>query len=247
MAQIEYDWHGERIRRLEPGERYSVFVPADGSGALPEIGDRVLARGRRGAEWIGTVAAMRGTEERGAWVVLAEPPPWVDSAAAARAEVEALLELRRARAREQAGVCAACGEPVEPECPCVAKEREKAAARRETRLQEQSALAREKADADAAAAREQTARAALAELDDLAVDEVRAVIEAAGYDLQAAGENLGLADYKRGGTYGSTRTVWAQLKGWLRRRGNAAWGPDVLRKSLAIPRAERRTGRKQQR
>ena len=44
------NWHGQRIQKLEPGERYSVFVQATPSGTLPNIGDRVQARGRRGAE-----------------------------------------------------------------------------------------------------------------------------------------------------------------------------------------------------
>ena len=233
MTEMRRNWHGQRIQKLEPGERYSVFVHATPSGTLPDIGDRVRARGRRGAEWIGTIAAVRMTREDGAWVVLAEPPPWVDAAAVAEAEREALLALRQTKTREQAGVCVACGEPAEPECPCVTKERERAAAQREARLEQQAADAKETAAADAAAARARAGQAALAGLDDLPADEVRAIIEGAGYDLQAAGEKLGLIEYKRGGiysAYGTRKTVWTQLKSWLKRSRNAAWAPEVLRK-----------------
>lgn len=231
VTETRRNWRGVRIRRLEPGERYSVFVQASPSGTLPDINDRVRARGRRGAEWIGTIAAVRMTTDDGAWVVLAEPPPWIDPATVARAETQALRELHDTRTRQQAGVCLACDEPAEPECPCVGRKREQAAAKREARLKEEA----EAAEAAAAKAERDKAPAALATLGNLPVDEIRAVIESAGYDLQVAGKKLGLIDMRHRDGWGCQKgaSTKQQLSNWLRRKRNATWGPDMIRQSQA--------------
>ena len=231
MTNTEYEWRGQEIRRVKRGERYSIFVTADTSGALPEIGERVLAHGRRNAKWIGTIAAIRKTEDDGAWVVLAEPPPWVDPTTVAREETQALRQLHDTRTLQQAGVCLKCGEPAEPECPCVAREREQATAKREARLKEEA----EAAEAAAAEAERARAPAALAALDDLPVDDLRVTIENCRYDLEAAGSRLGLIDMRHRNEWGyrKGKSIKQQLSNWLRRKRNATWGPDVIRQSQA--------------
>ena len=131
-----YRWTAtvERFKSCDDAFSAKIKVTGHDGHERPQIGDLVKVRGRKGAEFIAPIIAIRHEGYSNVHVVT-EYPPWVaDSylarqersrAEALRSTLEARKDARLMDVRQQLNLCVVCGEGDLAACACVRAEQER--------------------------------------------------------------------------------------------------------------------------
>ena len=199
----------ERFRSSD--DHFSAKIRLGEDRRMPEIGDLVLVQGRKGAEFIAPILALRNATYSIVHVITANPPWSSDSylakqerswAEAIHSRLEARKKARLMDVREQENLCVVCGEPDLAACACVRAERERLAQEKREAAEQVERAAKQAAEryarrehAEKCRAHNERADAARANLKEEAV---RAAIEEKQGGLAAAGRALGIDKYSNG-------------------------------------------------
>ena len=123
----QYQWEGVPYRPSKGAPYYCRIALDRGDDPLPEINDKVLIKGYRGAQFIAPILGIVEGQKmnlrgEGSVLVLAGDPPWAKEtrlARLARDEAKAIAATRRMEARKAAGLCPVCAEGDLTNCACV--------------------------------------------------------------------------------------------------------------------------------
>ena len=199
-----------KVERFRPDDdQYSAKIVLQAGGREPQIGDLVLVRGWKGAEFIAPIIAVRNAKTTSVYVITADPPWRADSYLARQerswteaidSRLQARKEARLMDVREQENLCVVCGEPDLDACACVRAQRERIeqmareAAAQEKRAAEKAAEQKKQQEwNEKCRAHNERADAARSNLTEEAV---RAAIEKTDGGLAAAGRELGIDEYE---------------------------------------------------
>lgn len=191
------EWAGTP-ERYKSGEEYAVKITLDRAPEqrTPRLGELVRVQGRKGADFIAPIIAIRNATPTIVHAVT-DYPPWIDESYVERRErrrVDALKKSRTVAVRESLGLCIICG--AEPQaCACVV--RAEAAAKESTeRLEaERAELAGAEARKKLVEENELHNRNADQARANLTVDDVKAAVLRNKGNLKKIGADLGVEKY----------------------------------------------------
>ena len=221
----------ERFRSSD--DEFSAKIKLGEDRHMPEFGDLVWVQGRKGAEFIAPILALRNATYSIVHVITADPPWSADSylarqerswAKALNSRLQARKEARLMDVREQENLCVVCGEPDLDACACVRSQRERLAQEKREAADQERRAAKQAAErkaqqehAEQCRAHNERADAARANLTEVAV---RAALDMTDGGLAAAGRELGIDKYSHDGADWYSQEVSSAgnyLSGWMKK------------------------------